>query len=291
MFTLEQLRLFTAIVETGSYRAAAKQCYRSQPALTYAIQKLEEQLGCALLTKDTYRPQLTSIGQNVYDKATLILRQSQNLQAFTQTVNQGVEATLRIVIDVIAPLNLYADILKTCQRNYPLSSIELMFEVLGGAMERLNLGEADMAITGKIDQHEKWQIQALPAVSMLPVASPDYMREHEEAFNDIELTSQTTQIILSDTSRQSEKYASGVLGVGTRWAVTDVHAKKALILAGLGWGRLPLHLIEAELRDKTLIKITAPHIQTADIPLALIKPVSQPLGIIGSQIWDYFALL
>ncbi|MEO6839946.1 MAG: LysR family transcriptional regulator, partial [Bradyrhizobium sp.] len=57
--TLDQIRLFLAIADTGSFSKAAKQLTRAQSAVTYGIQKLEAQFGIPLFDRTTYRPALT----------------------------------------------------------------------------------------------------------------------------------------------------------------------------------------------------------------------------------------
>lgn len=58
---LQQLRYFMALCERGSFTRAADQCAITQPALTRAIKKLEEELGGTLFERDASGAQLTRI--------------------------------------------------------------------------------------------------------------------------------------------------------------------------------------------------------------------------------------
>jgi DNA-binding transcriptional LysR family regulator len=57
--TLDQIRIFLAVNDTGSFSKAAKQLNRAQSAVTYGIQKLEAQFGVSLFDRAAYRPALT----------------------------------------------------------------------------------------------------------------------------------------------------------------------------------------------------------------------------------------
>jgi DNA-binding transcriptional LysR family regulator len=64
------------------------------------------------------------------------------------------------------------------------------------------------------------------------------------------------QIVLEDSTPLTEGRDIGVLSPGT-WRVSSQDAKHALILAGLGWGRLPLWSIERDLAEGRLVRLAA----------------------------------
>ena len=61
--TLDQFAVFAAVVDAGSFAAAARRMNRAQSAITYAIQKLEEQSGVVLFDRAAYRAELTEAGR------------------------------------------------------------------------------------------------------------------------------------------------------------------------------------------------------------------------------------
>mgnify|MGYP001427850786 FL=1 len=77
-----------------------------------------------------------------------------------------------------------------------------------------------------------------------------------------------------------------------RWYVGDLHSKKALLLAGLGWGRMPDHMIAAELALGALQDIVLPH---THLPFeAGIYAFRQPRPVIGpvaETLWHSFEAL
>ncbi len=70
--TIESLRCFCAVAETGSFRRAAGRVFRSQPAVSQQIKALERQLGYAVVNRRTGR--LTAQGEEFYSRASAIVR-------------------------------------------------------------------------------------------------------------------------------------------------------------------------------------------------------------------------
>src|SRR5215469_13230471 len=68
--TLDQLRIFLTIVDTGSFAAAARSLNRANSVISYAIANLEAQLGFPLFDREsTRKPQLTAAGRSILAEA------------------------------------------------------------------------------------------------------------------------------------------------------------------------------------------------------------------------------
>lgn len=70
---LTQLEFFVSVVEEGSFSKAAERVYRTQPAVSISIRRLEEEIGASLFERSQKTPKLTEVGSMVYDYATRIL--------------------------------------------------------------------------------------------------------------------------------------------------------------------------------------------------------------------------
>ncbi len=75
------LRAFIAVVEQGSFRAAANSLYKTQSTISASIANLEGEFGLLLFDRESYRPKLTNAGKAFY-KAT-----KQTLNQVTQLEN------------------------------------------------------------------------------------------------------------------------------------------------------------------------------------------------------------
>lgn len=73
MSDMDGLRGFVAVVEQGSFHAAADALHLSQPALTRRIQKLEAALGAQLIERDTRQLRLSGVGREFFFKTKRLL--------------------------------------------------------------------------------------------------------------------------------------------------------------------------------------------------------------------------
>jgi len=96
--SLDQLRVFVAVVETGSFSAAARALHRAQSAVTYAIQKLEAQVGTEVFDRSSYRPTLSREGRLLLPQARRIVDDVGRFRAMAQNMSRGMEAEVRLLV-------------------------------------------------------------------------------------------------------------------------------------------------------------------------------------------------
>lgn len=77
---LEQLRIFAALAETGSFSAAGKRLYKSHSSVSRTVSALERELGVALAVRDRNSFALTGEGRRLYDGAKALLEQAEELE-------------------------------------------------------------------------------------------------------------------------------------------------------------------------------------------------------------------
>ncbi|SFU15893.1 LysR substrate binding domain-containing protein [Pseudovibrio denitrificans] len=95
---------------------------------------------------------------------------------------------------------------------------------------------------------------------------------------------QHPQIVVKSSDAQSPD--SGLLSDAPKWFVTDLQAKKDLITSGLGWGRLPRHMIAQELTEGVLKPL--PTLGDISLSICLARRGNHHLGLVASHIWNYF---
>ena len=69
------------------------------------------------------------------------------------------------------------------------------------------------------------------------------------------------QIVLRDSAHDPASPSLNVLEGGLRWTVTDVTAKRDVILAGMGWGGLPEHVVADALASRTVVRLRGPGVR------------------------------
>ncbi|MHA4735833.1 LysR family transcriptional regulator [Ensifer adhaerens] len=102
--TLDQLRVFVAVVDHGSFRAAARALGRAQSGLSSAILNLETELRLPLFDRSQHRPELTKAGATLLAEARTLLIKADALRAKANGFNQGMESALRVALDPLLPL-------------------------------------------------------------------------------------------------------------------------------------------------------------------------------------------
>lgn len=255
--TLDQMRTFMAVAEAGSFRAAATRLSRAQSAISHAIANLEAQLGLSLFDRSAHRPTLTAEGKALLADVREVLLRVGALKARAHGLSRGVEIELSLTIDVLFPSPLIGAALAGLRERYPSVSIRLAIEPLGGPIAALLERRSALAITvGENFRDPRIAIEALTAIEMIAVvAAPHPLASAGEGrlLTRSELAAHL-QIVQIDPTPISGAQDFGVLSPQT-CRVTGQDTKHAMILAGLGWGRLPNWLIERDLAEGRLVRV------------------------------------
>ncbi|WP_231950171.1 LysR family transcriptional regulator [Legionella lansingensis] len=280
--------MFTFVVESGGFNAAAHKLYKTQPAVTNAIKKLEGQLGFPLFDRSTYRPQLTNKGDKFYQRAKVLVGHWQHLNEFADNLQAEMESDITIAIDVFYPLITLKPLFTTWLSQYPQTHFHFLTESLGGACERLVEHDADIIISENLMSHQAIEVLPLRNERMLAVATPEFILRHKEQLADLDSLSECMQVILRDSSKTN--FSFGVIEHCRHWTVSDVVAKKHIILAGLGWGRLPEHLVAKELTRGALQRLIGNHFDERLITLSAIRLQKPVYGPIVERLWADLAM-
>ncbi|MDT8420456.1 MAG: LysR family transcriptional regulator [Desulfuromonadales bacterium] len=289
--TLDQLRMLVKISETGSVLAAAQALNRTQPTVSVAIRKLEDELGVSLLSRDSYRANLTPAGKMLYRKAQVVLQQSDSFRTLAHHLATGNEPEIRIAVEASCPMPLLLKIMRDSERSFPLTDFSLSVENLWGALERLEDGVADLAICPWLQ--EDLSVESFPFVQshLLTVAVPDYAPLRGKRELDLSDLQNAVQVVVKDSSHRPRKERYGVNQQGRHWLVNDHFTKKELLLAGMGWGRLHQHLIERELREGVLVPLNIRNYQNQlDIEMRVVRRQGVVHGPVAEAMWGKFKM-
>jgi DNA-binding transcriptional LysR family regulator len=281
--TLEQILTIEAIIQKGSFKAAAVFLCKSQPSVSMAIKKLEDEYQITLFSRDQYRPSLTNEGRIFFEKARSVLKEFRELQVTAQQMSRGEEVELRIGIDAISPVSLILHFLKKFFEQHPHTVLQLSFEVLYGTLERLIDGEVDFAITPMKSENLTLESQFLTTTSIIPVMKPDFIKEKKVSDS---VLKNYKQIILADSSRHSPKISTGVLEGGKSFTLSEISFKKEMILQGLGWGSLPYEMVKSELAKKKLVVVKTASIKESKLDIYLVHDPKKSMGPVARELWE-----
>lgn len=250
--TLDQLRIFLAVHEEGSFNAAGRRLGRAVSVISYGIAALETQLDVALFDREgSRRPRLTPAGRSLLAAARAIIDDTDDLIARARSIHAGVETEVSIALDVMVPLEPVSAILHEFQQVYPLTDLQLQVEALGAVAAHVESGRAGLAIAGPVvlDRPEL-ERKEIGSIELVPVASPDHPLARMKAIKSGQARNYL-QLVLTDRSSFTEGQEFSVLSPRT-WRLADLGAKRQLLIGGSGWGNMPRHMIEDDLADGRL---------------------------------------
>jgi DNA-binding transcriptional LysR family regulator len=257
--TLDQMRAFVAVADAGSFRAAAGRLTRVQSAVSHAVGNLEDQLGVTLFDRSGHRPTLTPEGRALLADVRAILLKVDSMRARARGLGEGVELDLAIALDPQFPLGIAAAALRDLRDAYPSVGVRLWTAPLGAAIVALREGRCVLAITSADIPDPRIELESLSFVPRAAVAAPTHaLAARSRAGTPLTVAelADHLQIVAEDPSPLTEGRDFGVLSPGT-WRVSDNATKHALILAGVGWGSLPLWLVERDLAERRLVRVAA----------------------------------
>lgn len=143
---MHQIRYFLAVCETANFTRAAEQCNVTQPALTRAIQKLEEELGGDLLIRERGPAALTELGKLMLPHLTQMLAQSDAAKTTARGFMKLEHATLNLgLMCTIGPRRLI-DFLGELRRKHPGIELNLREGTPTQLSEELTSGKLEVAI-------------------------------------------------------------------------------------------------------------------------------------------------
>lgn len=285
--TYEQLVVLHAIVAEGTFRGAAERLNKSQSAVSHMLKKLETEIDFALLSREEYRPKLTQAGEVFYRQATRVMQQMQQLGSMAKSLGTGQEAEVFMAVTATFPLKPVLEIVGAVRAEFPATHIRLSRESMGGPVERLLHNDADIIIA-TMDGVPVDQVEATPfaEVTIMPVAHPDYGPAGGTQMKSISEMQSYTQVVVADSSSGDFTQSRGLLPGGMRWTVSDFAAKKEILLAQMGWGGIPTHMIEEELKNGDLVPLHVEGYQPLRSQIFQIRRRDRDAGIVAQSIWE-----
>lgn len=256
--TFDQLRIFLAVVDEGGFAAAGRKLNRAVSVISYGVANLEAQLGVALFDREgTRKPTLTVAGRALLAEARAIAQGFDSLRARVKGLLDGLEAEVDLAVDVMLPTERLARVLREFSRIFPTVRLRLHVEALGSIAAMVLDGTAALGLSGPLAAGvEGLDCVDAGSVAMVPVAAPDHPLGRMTTIAP-GAGRRYTQLVLTDRSGFTEGRDFSVISPRT-WRLADLGAKHALLREGIGWGNMPLPMIEADLIAGTLVRLAMP---------------------------------
>ena len=255
--TLEQIKTLEAIVEAGSFSAAAKQLNKVQSAVSNDIRQMERALDVAIFDRKGYRAVLTAIGEAILREGKLLLARAEHLENMTRHFHEGWEPHLYIVIDGILPMDPIMDVLKTLTAEQIPTHIQIKVEFLGGVQHRSHKEDADLMLVKEYRADTTLKAIPLPEVLCRLVVSPEHALLKDvgpEGLGRQDLQ-QHIQLAIHDSSESGETEVRYQFGGARTYYLSDFYTKQRALVMGLGYGWMPEYLIRENLDKGELVEV------------------------------------
>jgi DNA-binding transcriptional LysR family regulator len=288
-FTLDQLRTFIAAVDEGSFSAAGRKLGRAQSAVSQTLAALEGQLDVPLFDRSGRLPVLTEQGRALIAEARVAAGGMDLFKARAKSLAGGLEAELSVVVDVMLPIGVLTKAVGAFQAKFPTTPLRLYVEALGAVLKPVLDGRCAFGVMGSLPTAPPHlTLERLRGVPMTMVAAPQHPLATHTGPIPSDMLTRHIQLVLTDRSDLSTGREFGVMSA-TTWRIADLGAKHAFLRAGLGWGSMPLNLVEADIAAGLLAPLTfedGPAPGGFIMPLSAVYPTASPPGPAGRWLID-----
>lgn len=144
--TLAELKYILAVAREGHFGRAASACFVSQPTLSVAVRKLEEELGVTLFERGTHDVRITPIGAQIIAQAQKVMEEVNAIKDLAEGGRQQLKGVLRLgAIYTIGPY-LFPYLIPQLQQLAPEMPLEIKEDFTGNFRNKLRQGEVDVVI-------------------------------------------------------------------------------------------------------------------------------------------------
>ena len=275
--TLDAWEILQAVVQLGGFAPAAKKLNRSQSTISYAIGRLQEQLGVRLFEIHGRKAQLTEAGRVLLADVEPHLAGFHELEQRARVMASGGASEVRISVDSIFPDDRLFDALATFSRTFPHVRLKLRQGTFLSADSEFSLHNSQICVSGLVSR--ELLVKPILVIGMIAVLRRDHP-----------LVSIPRRLSRSDLMQHIlvtiESAASGTLKQQPRLPtqrvlpVSTIESAISAVRSGLCFGWLPKYRIQSELDSGEFLALALPAGKTRDVRLNL---VCRDLGASNSE--------
>jgi len=265
--TLDAWEILQAVVQLGGFGPAAKKLNRSQSTISYAIGRLQEQLGVRLFEIHGRKAQLTEAGKVLLADVEPHLAGFHELEQRARVMESGGASEIRISVDSIFPNDRLFGALAAFSRSFPRVRLRLRQGTFLSADSEFSLHNAQICVTGLVSG--ELLVKPILVIGMIAVARRDHpllsIRHRLSRSDLVQHILVTIESAASGSLKQQPRLpAQRVLPVST------IESAISAVESGLCFGWLPRYRIQPELDRGDLVALPLPAGKTRDVRLNLV---------------------
>lgn len=269
--SVEALLVLDAIEHRGSYAAAAEQLNKVPSALSYIVQKLEEQLSVTLFVREGRRAVLTPAGKHLLSEGRKVLFAINTLSEQTQTIANGWEPKIRIAYDSILDIDPIFKGIERFLAEHASIELDIQEEVLNGTWEALIEDRVDLVIGAASPVPSQKGISAVKIAelnSVLVVGKSHTLAKQLKTIDPTKIA-EYRNVVVHDSSQQTIPWSVNLIEGTRKFFVSSIPAKISAIIAGIGIGYLPREMAQRYVESGELVIVeTAEKPATQDLFMA-----------------------
>jgi DNA-binding transcriptional LysR family regulator len=252
--SFDQLRTFIAAADGGSFSAAARRLRRAQSVISQTLANLENQLGVKLFDRKGRFPVLTLQGRALLPEARAVVGGVEIFRARAKGLAGGLEPELGVAVDVAFPVATLTATVAAFQNEFPITL--LRFDVESSAVvEPVLEGRCALGVVGSwAMEPPQLTFERLLTVSMPVLVAPHHRLARYGGPIPSAVLAEHIQLLHIDLSDLTRTRGFGPHSP-RMWRISHLLTKLAFLRAGLGFGYMPLSVVEADLANGTLVRI------------------------------------
>lgn len=257
--TIDIVEILDAIDRRGSFAKAAEELNKATSALSYAVQKLEEQLEISIFQRQGRRSVLTPAGRLILDEGRKLLSASVQLADRARELATGWEPKLRIALESTLDYPEFFQLMDNFLADHPTMEIDICESVLNGGWELLEQDKVDLIVgnPGPVPQQKGFRSQPMASQVLVPVIAAHHPMAASlfSGQQHADLIESVRRVVSHDTASVNVARSAGLSFGKQVLYVQTVDQKVNAILAGLGVGHLPRYRVQPHLDNNTLIEL------------------------------------
>jgi LysR family hydrogen peroxide-inducible transcriptional activator len=258
--TLTELKYIVAVARERHFGKAAEACFVSQPTLSVAIKKLEEELDVKLFERKANDVNVTPLGEEIVRHAQLVLEQAAEIKEIAKRGKDPLAGTLRLgVIYTIGPY-LLPDLMRQIMKKTPQMPLMLQENFTVKLMEMLRTGEIDCAILAEPFPDTGLAVAALydePFMAALPVK---HRLAKKKTITAEQLKNETMLLLgnghcfrdhVLEVCPEFARFSSNAEGIRKSFEGSSLETIKHMVAAGMGVTLVPRLSVPSEALAET----------------------------------------
>lgn len=255
---LMQLEMFVAVVEEGSVRDAADRVFRTQPAVSIAVSKLEREFEAPLFDRSKrHEYRLTQAGEALYEHAKRMLSLRKETVSVLGDIRNLRLGRLRIGANESISLHLLPKVAQSFLAQYPGIHMEVKCERSKSLLEDLKDRKLDLALLSFRPDGNELDSKLVMQDELVLIASPAHAFATKGRVSLRDLSEESLMVMdVSEPSPWHRKITEAFAQLKTPLNLTVENAPiemiKKMVAVGVGVGFVPLMSVREEQQDGTL---------------------------------------